>query len=99
MSHELPIVPGRGLSTRTATELRMGEIYSATRYLNRNHQCTGLEPYINFPTESEIIKEMKSTFVGETVIAAPGVDSVGRLDKIVSYPKCLFLQRGNEYRE
>ena len=48
----------------------MGEIYSATRYLNRNHQCTGLEPYINFPTESEIIKEMKSTFVGETVIAA-----------------------------
>ncbi len=30
--------------------------------MNRNHQCTGLEPYINFPTESEIIKEMKSTF-------------------------------------
>lgn len=52
------------------TDSLMGEIYSATRYLNRNHQCTGLEPYINFPTESEIIKEMKSTFVGETVIAA-----------------------------
>jgi hypothetical protein len=44
------------------TDSLMGEIYSATRYLNRNHQCTGLEPYINFPTESEIIKEMKSTF-------------------------------------
>lgn len=54
----------------TTTDSLMGEIYSATRYLNRNHQCTGLEPYINFPTESEIIKEMKSTFVGETVIAA-----------------------------
>ena len=53
------------------TDSLMGEIYSATRYLNRNHQCTGLEPYINFPTESEIIKEMKSTFVGETVIATP----------------------------
>ena len=52
------------------TDSLMGEIYSATRYLNRNHQCTGLEPFINFPTESEIIKEMKSTFVGETVIAA-----------------------------
>ena len=46
----------------TTTDSLMGEIYSATRYLNRNHQCTGLEPYINFPTESEIIKEMKSTF-------------------------------------
>ena len=55
----------------TTTDSLMGEIYSATRYLNRNHQCTGLEPYINFPTESEIIKEMKSTFVGETVIATP----------------------------
>ena len=53
------------------TDSLMGEIYSATRYLNRNHQCTGLEPYINFPNESEIIKEMKSTFVGETVIATP----------------------------
>ena len=53
------------------TDSLMGEIYSATRYLNRNHQCTGLEPFINFPTESEIIKEMKSTFVGETVIATP----------------------------
>lgn len=52
------------------TDSLMGEIYSATRYLNRNHQCTGLEPYINFPTESEIIKEMKSTFVGEVVAAA-----------------------------
>lgn len=55
----------------TTTDSLVGEIYSATRYLNRNHQCTGLEPYINFPTESEIIKEMKSTFVGEVVAAAP----------------------------
>jgi hypothetical protein len=53
------------------TDSLMGEIYSATRYLNRNHQCTGLEPYINFPTESEIIKEMKSTFVGAVVPATP----------------------------
>ena len=53
------------------TDSLMGEIYSATRYLNRNHQCTGLEPFINFPTESEIIKEMKSTFVGEVVAATP----------------------------
>ncbi|MFN6369336.1 MAG: DUF4153 domain-containing protein, partial [Bacteroidota bacterium] len=51
------------------TDSLMGEIYSATRYLNRNHQCTGLEPYINFPTESEIIKEMKSTFVGAFIAA------------------------------
>lgn len=52
---------------KATTDSLMGEIYSATRYLNRNHQCTGLEPYINFPTESEIIKEMKTTFVGEAV--------------------------------
>ena len=52
------------------TDSLMGEIYSATRYLNRNHQCTGLEPYINFPTESEIIKEMKEIFVGTATVEA-----------------------------
>jgi hypothetical protein len=52
------------------TDSLMGEIYSATRYLNRNHQCTGLEPYINFPTESEIIKEMKEPFVGTATVEA-----------------------------
>ena len=54
----------------STTDSLMGEIYSATRYLNRNHQCTGLEPYINFPTESEIIKEMKEIFVGTATIEA-----------------------------
>lgn len=57
------------------TDSLMGEIYSATRYLNRNHQCTGLEPYINFPTESEILKEMKTGVmveaVTETTVEAP----------------------------
>jgi hypothetical protein len=54
----------------STTDSLMGEIYSATRYLNRNHQCTGLEPYINFPTESEIIKEMKEPFVGTATVEA-----------------------------
>ena len=54
----------------STTDSLMGEIYSATRYLNRNHQCTGLEPYINFPTESEIIKEMKEIFVGTATVEA-----------------------------
>ena len=54
----------------STTDSLMGEIYSATRYLNRNHQCTGLEPYINFPTESEIIKEMKVIFVGTATVEA-----------------------------
>ena len=68
----LNLIDAKGkLKANATTDSLMGEIYSATRYLNRNHQCTGLEPYINFPTESEIIKEMKSTFVGETVIATP----------------------------
>ena len=54
----------------STTDSLMGEIYSATRYLNRNHQFTGLEPYINFPTESEIIKEMKEPFVGTATVEA-----------------------------
>ena len=54
----------------STTDSLMGEIYSATRYLNRNHQCTGLEPYINFPTESEIIKEIKEPFVGTATVEA-----------------------------
>lgn len=51
------------------TDSLMGEIYSATKYLSRNHECTGLEPYINFPSESEILKEMKESAVVEAVTA------------------------------
>jgi len=39
------------------TDSLMGELYSATRYLNRNYQKTGLEPYIKYPTEAEIQKQ------------------------------------------
>jgi hypothetical protein len=52
----------------------MGELYSASRYLNRNHECTGLEPYIHFPTEAEIHKEMKTSFAG-TVVATSSVEA------------------------
>ena len=34
------------------TDSLMGELYSATRYLNRNYQKTGLEPYLKYPTEA-----------------------------------------------
>ena len=54
------------------TDSLMSELYSASRYLNRNHECTGLEPYINFPSEAEILKEMKTSFAG-TVVAAAAV--------------------------
>ena len=36
------------------TDSLMGELYSATRYLNRNYQKTGLEPYLKYPTEAPI---------------------------------------------
>ena len=39
------------------TDSLMGELYSATRYLNRNYQKTGLEPYLKYPTEAEIQKQ------------------------------------------
>ena len=39
------------------TDSLMGELYSATRYLNRNYQKTGLEPYLTYPTEAEIQKQ------------------------------------------
>lgn len=39
------------------TDSLMGELYSATRYLNRNYQKTGLEPYLKYPTEAEIKKQ------------------------------------------
>jgi hypothetical protein len=57
-----------------STDSLMGELYSASRYLNRNHECTGLEPYIHFPTEAEIHKEMKTSFAG-TVVAAASVEA------------------------
>ncbi len=43
------------------TDSLMGELYSAARYLNRNYQKTGLEPYLKYPTEAEIQKELNST--------------------------------------
>ncbi len=57
-----------------STDSLMGELYSASRYLNRNHECTGLEPYIHFPSEAEILKEMKTSFAG-TVVAAASVEA------------------------
>lgn len=56
------------------TDSLMGELYSASRYLNRNHECTGLEPFIHFPSEAEILKEMKTSFAG-TVVAAASVEA------------------------
>jgi hypothetical protein len=46
----------------------MGELYSATRYLNRNYQKTGLEPYLKYPTEAEI---QKQTYI-EKASTSPG---------------------------
>ena len=58
-----------------ATDSLMGELYSASRYLNRNHECTGLEPHIHYPTESEILKEMSysqnAQITAEMVVQAP----------------------------
>ena len=45
------------------TDSLMGELYSATRYLSRNYQKTGLEPYLHYPTEAEIQKEFTSNNV------------------------------------
>jgi len=44
------------------TDSLMGELYSATNYLNRNCEITGLEPYLHYPTESEIKKNVDSAF-------------------------------------
>jgi hypothetical protein len=56
------------------TDSLMGELYSATRYLNRNYQKTGLEPYLKYPTEAEIQKQLSfavvSEFAPETVVEA-----------------------------
>ena len=48
------------------TDSLMGELYSATNYLNRNCEITGLEPYLHYPTESEIKKNVDSAFVAYT---------------------------------
>lgn len=45
------------------TDSLMGELYSATRYLNRNYQKTGLEPYLKYPTEAEIQKLASANIV------------------------------------
>ena len=50
------------------TDSLMGELYSATRYLNRNYQKTGLEPYLKYPTEAEI---QKQTYI-EKASTSPG---------------------------
>ena len=56
------------------TDSLMGELYSAARYLNRNYQKTGLEPYLKYPTEAEIQKQLSfavvSEFTPETVVEA-----------------------------
>jgi hypothetical protein len=56
------------------TDSLMGELYSATRYLNRNYQKTGLEPYLKYPTEAEIKKQLSfavvSEFAPDTVVEA-----------------------------
>lgn len=47
------------------TDSLMGELYSATRYLNRNYQKTGLEPYLKYPTEAQIQKQLSFAVVSE----------------------------------
>ena len=54
------------------TDSLMGELYSATRYLNRNYQKTGLEPYLKYPTEAEI---QKQTYIDK---ASTGVGNMRR---------------------
>jgi len=54
------------------TDSLMGELYSATRYLNRNYQKTGLEPYLKYPTEAEI---QKQTYIDK---ASTGVGNMSR---------------------
>jgi hypothetical protein len=60
------------------TDSLMGELYSATRYLNRNYQKTGLEPYLKYPTEAEI---QKQTYI-DKASTSPGSTNRNRiLDK------------------
>ena len=54
------------------TDSLMGELYSATRYLNRNYQKTGLEPYLKYPTKAEI---QKQTYIDK---ASTGVGNMRR---------------------
>lgn len=54
------------------TDSLMGELYSATRYLNRNYQKTGLEPYLKYPTEAEI---QKQTYIDK---ASTGIGNMSR---------------------
>ena len=51
------------------TDSLMGELYSATRYLNRNYQKTGLEPYLKYPTEAQIQKQLSFAVVSEAVMS------------------------------
>jgi hypothetical protein len=48
------------------TDSLMGELYSAARYLNRNYQKTGLEPYIKYPTEAEIQKQSSAKIMDKS---------------------------------
>ena len=57
------------------TDSLMGELYSATRYLNRNYQKTGLEPYLKYPTEAEI---QKQTYI-EKASTSPGRTNRNRI--------------------
>jgi len=57
------------------TDSLMGELYSATRYLNRNYQKTGLEPYLKYPTEAEI---QKQTYI-DKASTSPGSTNRNRI--------------------
>ncbi len=60
------------------TDSLMGELYSATRYLNRNYQKTGLEPYLKYPTEAEI---QKQTYIDKASTGVGNMRSRGFTEK------------------
>jgi len=60
--------------SNVGTDSLMHELYEATRYLSRNHETTGLEPEIHYPTADEVRKEMQADAYNDVKLYGDSTD-------------------------
>ena len=60
--------------SNASTDSLMNELYEATRYLSRNHETTGLEPEIHYPTAAEVRKEMQADAYNDVKLYGDSTD-------------------------
>ena len=60
--------------SNASTDSLMNELYEATRYLSRNHETTGLEPEIHYPTADEVRKAMQADAYNDVKLYGDSTD-------------------------